>query len=141
MYNMLRFQIWWIRWAVQCGVGFYETWVSIATLINLAIVLAYWADMSVEDASTVSLAVLGFELISWFFLDIFVLDSFGLRYAFPPYIVFVWALSAILDNNYEAGSRNTIFTIVLLVISAVCLVAKVVVMIVRHQRSKRSMKV
>ena len=103
--------------------------------------LAYWGNMSVEDASTVSLAVLAFELISWFFLDIFALDGFGLRYAFTPYIVFVWALSAVLDNNYEAGSRNTIFTIALLVISVVCLIAKVTVMIIRHQRAKGFVKV
>lgn len=97
--------------------------------------------MSVQDASTVSLAILGFELISWFLLDILALDSYGLRYAFTPYIVFVWALSAIIDNNYEAGSRNSIFSVVLLVVAILCLIGKVIVMVVRHQRAKGSVKV
>ena len=99
--------------------------------------LAYWADMDPADASTVSLSILTADLIIWFLLDILLLDKLGTRYTFSPYVIVVWALAGILDNNYEAGSTNTIFTIVLLVLGSVALVAKIVIMCVRYCNSRK----
>ena len=129
-------QIWWIRWSVQNGIAFYASWVNIATLINFTIVLAYWGDMDQSDASTVSLSILTADLVVWFVLDIFLLDKLGTRYTFSPYIVVVWALAGILDNNYDAGSTNTIFTIVLIVVGSIALIAKISIMCVRYCNSR-----
>lgn len=43
----------------------YTTWTTIATLINLTIVLTYNAEMSPTDAATVSYSVLSVLLLVW----------------------------------------------------------------------------
>ena len=43
---------------VQNGLGLYTTWTTIATLINLSIVLTYNANMTPLDAATVSYSLL-----------------------------------------------------------------------------------
>lgn len=50
---------------VQNGVMIYTTWTTIATLINLTIVLTYDINMSPSDAATVSYLVLAVVLIVW----------------------------------------------------------------------------
>lgn len=43
----------------------YTTWTTIATLINVAIVLTYEVNMSPLDAATVSYSVLSVVLLVW----------------------------------------------------------------------------
>lgn len=50
---------------VQNGVMIYTTWTTIATLINLTIVLTYDVKMSPTDAATVSYSVLAVVLLIW----------------------------------------------------------------------------
>lgn len=50
---------------VQNGVMIYTTWTTIATLINLTIVLTYDAKMSPEDAATISYSCLAVVLLVW----------------------------------------------------------------------------
>lgn len=50
---------------VQNGVMIYTTWTTIATLINLTIVLTYEVQMSQEDAATVAYSVLSAVLLIW----------------------------------------------------------------------------
>lgn len=50
---------------VQNAVMIYTTWTTIATLINLTIVLTYDVKMSPTDAATVSYSVLAVVLIVW----------------------------------------------------------------------------
>lgn len=50
---------------VQNGVMIYTTWTTIATLINLTIVLTYNANMSPTNAATVSYSILAFVLLAW----------------------------------------------------------------------------
>lgn len=50
---------------VQNGVMIYTTWTTIATLINLTIVLTYDVKMSPTDAATISYSVLAVVLIVW----------------------------------------------------------------------------
>lgn len=50
---------------VQNGLAVYTTWTSIATLINLTIVVSYDAGMSKSDAATLSLSLLSVEVLVW----------------------------------------------------------------------------
>lgn len=43
----------------------YTTWTTVATLLNLTIVLAYEAQMSPDDAATVSYSLLAVLLLGW----------------------------------------------------------------------------
>uniref|UniRef100_A0A3Q3D660 Uncharacterized LOC109516984 n=1 Tax=Hippocampus comes TaxID=109280 RepID=A0A3Q3D660_HIPCM len=86
---------------VQNGVMIYTTWTTIATLINLAIVLTYEANISPTNAATVSYC---------FFLQNVVLDK-HMRYVLIDYPVVIWALTGNFDKNYnaESPSRSGIF--------------------------------
>uniref|UniRef100_A0A3Q0T5E6 Si:ch211-161h7.5 n=1 Tax=Amphilophus citrinellus TaxID=61819 RepID=A0A3Q0T5E6_AMPCI len=105
---------------VQNGVMIYTTWTTVATLLNLTIVLAYEAQMSQEDAATV------------FALENFVLDK-HVRYICIIYPVVIWAMSGNLDKNYDAvsPSRNGIF-IVLLAVACVLFVIRLILVVWRH---------
>lgn len=50
---------------VQNGVMIYTTWTTLATLINLTIVLTYEVEMSPVDAATVSYSILSAVLLLW----------------------------------------------------------------------------
>ena len=50
---------------VQNGLGLYTTWTTIATLINLSIVLTYDVHLTPLDAATVAYALLTAVLLGW----------------------------------------------------------------------------
>lgn len=50
---------------VQNGVAIYATWTTIASLVNLNIVLTNDANMSQADAATVSLSILTVVVVVW----------------------------------------------------------------------------
>ena len=128
-------EIWFIRLLIQNGMAFYAAWVTVASLINLIVVLVYEAKVDQELASTIALGVLAFELVLWFILDNYVLDKY-VRYTLSPYITIVIALSGCLTKNYDLDTmyRNSIFILVLLALAGVLLVTKLITMIIRHIR-------
>lgn len=125
--------LWSYRIVVQNGVMIYTTWTTIATLINLAIVLTYEANMNPTDAATISYSILSVVLIVWFILENTVLDK-HVRYILIVYPVVIWAVSGNLDKNYDPVSpnRNGIFIVVLLSLACVLFVTRVVLVIWRH---------
>jgi hypothetical protein len=48
-------EIWFIRLLIQNGMAFYAAWVTVASLINLIVVLVYEAKVDQELASTIAL--------------------------------------------------------------------------------------
>lgn len=50
---------------VQNGIMIYTTWTTIATLINLTIVLIYNVDMDPATAATISYCILAAVLLVW----------------------------------------------------------------------------
>lgn len=50
---------------IQNGIAIYATWTTIASLLNLTIVLTYDASMSHADSATLALSVLSIVLIAW----------------------------------------------------------------------------
>ena len=128
--------IWLIRILVQNGLGIYATWTTIATLLNMAMVMIYRASPGVanEDACTVALALLGAELLTFVIADFFFLDRYS-RYTVTPFVVVPFALGGSLSRNYTEGARNSIFTATLLAFALLFLVLKIMIMIWRHLRS------
>lgn len=53
------------RLQVQNGIAIYATWTTIASLVNLSIVLNYDANVSPADAATASLSILTVLLVVW----------------------------------------------------------------------------
>lgn len=125
--------LWCIRILVQNAVMIYTTWTTIATLINLTIVLTYEAQMDPTDAATIAYSLLAVLLVVWFILENFVLDK-HVRYICITYAVVIWALSGNLDKNYnvDSPSRNGIFIAVLLSVACVVFVVRIILVIWRH---------
>ncbi|XP_075994137.1 uncharacterized protein LOC142988768 [Genypterus blacodes] len=126
-------ELWLIRVLVQNGVTIYATWTTIATLINLTIVLTYNANMSPTDAATIAYSVLSVVLLVWFMLENSVLDK-HVRYILTVYPVVIWALTGNLDKNFDAESpsRNGIFIVALLAVASLLFVARIFLVIWRH---------
>jgi len=146
--NGMMKEVWLIRFLFQNGIACYTTWVSIATLLNLAMLLHYYFGVvDVYTAGSISLGLLSAEVVLWFILDIFLLDRYT-RYLFVPYCVLVWALGGAVSKNYPVnyqvaapeGRRdiNPYWLLGLLSFSGLLLIVKVIVMLARGCRQDTS---
>ncbi|XP_041817861.1 uncharacterized protein LOC121624273 [Chelmon rostratus] len=128
-----KVDLWLLRVLVQNGVMIYTTWTTIATLINLTIVLTYDAKMSPEDAATISYSCLAVVLLVWFVVENLALDK-HVRYILVTYPVVIWALSGNLDKNFNANalSLNGVFIAVLLAIACALFVVRIILVVWRH---------
>lgn len=138
--NGLIVDIWLIRFFIQNGIAFYAAWVTVATLLNMGMVLTYREGSDVtdtylaqDDSSTIVLAIVTVEILLWFTLDLFVFDKYT-RYTFAPYITLTVAFAGVVQKNYnlDTAYRNSIYSLILLIVAAIFLVVKVTVMIWRH---------
>jgi len=125
--------VWLTRGLVHNGLAMYATWVSVATLLNLAMVLTYsdGSDVTVSTASTVALGVLTAEIVVFVAVDLCLLDRYS-RYTLTPYAVLVVALAGSLARNYTPGAANSVFSAVLLALAGLALLAKLVLTVYRH---------
>ena len=131
-------EIWLTRGLVFNGLAIQATWVSVATLLNFAMVLTYSGDKiaTVDDAATWALSVLTVEIVVFAATDLILLDRYS-RYTLTPYAVLIVALSGSISKNYTAGARNSVFTVVLLAMASLLAVVKLILTIYRHKRSPR----
>jgi len=109
---------------VQNGLGIYAGWVTIACLLNLAIVLTYVADVDMHLACTISLCILALDVFVYAIIDL-VLFERHFRYMFAPHIPLHMALIGSLAENWDCNNTNTIFTVALLAIGGVFLIVKI----------------
>lgn len=132
------FDIWLVRGLVHNGLGIYATWTSIATLLNLAMLITYTdsSKVSVSTASTVALAILTAEIVVFVFTDLLLLDRYS-RYTITPYLVVIVALIGSISKNWQAGATNSIFMAVLLGLGSFALLMKLVLTIYRHTTRPR----
>lgn len=132
------FEVWLVRVFVHNGLGIYSSWTSIATVLNLAMVIAYTdgSDVSVTAASTTALGILSFEIVVFVLTDVFLLDRYS-RYTFTPYLVLVVTLIGSLVKNWDPGARNSIFTAVLCSVGCAALVLKLVITASRRVKEGR----
>ena len=63
---------------VHNGLGMYATWVTIATLLNLAMILTYEDAIGLDQhiASSISLAALAFEIVVFAYVDNILLEKY-----------------------------------------------------------------
>ncbi|XP_053716051.1 uncharacterized protein si:ch211-161h7.5 [Synchiropus splendidus] len=96
-----KVDLWLHRILVQNGIAIYATWTTIASLVNLTIVLVNDAKLSQTDAATISLSILAIVLLVWFLLENLVLDK-HVRYILIIYPAVIWALTGVFTNNFDA---------------------------------------
>lgn len=123
------------------GLAVYATWTSVATLLNMGIIMRYTGPYKMDiDATTIGLVVLsilGLEIIVWFLLANTILDRF-VRYIFTVYPVLVWALAGVVAKNIDDDSLDkTNYTAVgALVLSGLLFVIQLVLSIVNCKLRK-----
>ncbi|XP_033630900.1 uncharacterized protein LOC117292842 [Asterias rubens] len=113
-----------VRAIVQNGLAFYATWVTIATLLNLTIVMTYWGDLEQSVACTISLSILLVEVLIYSVLENIVWDKY-LRYTYSVWVVVIFALSGSIARNWDPEQRNSIYSAVLISLAAVLFVLKI----------------
>ncbi|TSO05372.1 hypothetical protein Baya_9495 [Bagarius yarrelli] len=123
----------WIYVLVQNSIATYATWTSIATLLNLVVVLGIKA-MSPMNAATVALCLLLLEVIIWFAVENFVIEK-HVRYILTVYPVIIFALSGSLNKHYNPADpgRNAVFSAVLLALACVLFVIRLLLVVWRHR--------
>ncbi|XP_067434556.1 uncharacterized protein [Thunnus thynnus] len=128
-----KVDLWLLRVLIQNGIAMYATWTTIASLINLNIVLTSNANMSQTDAATISLSILTVILFVWFILENIVLDK-HVRYILTIYPVVIWALTGVYTKNYDAEdpSFNNIFIAALLASACALCVSRIILVVWRH---------
>nr|CAB3262977.1 uncharacterized protein LOC100186076 [Phallusia mammillata] len=142
--------LWLMRILIQNGLSTLATWLTVATLLNLADIIIYEdsfgvtpavlrGNISVINGSTVSLAILLVIVITWFVLENFVFEKYC-RYIYTIYPVLILATSALIDKlrALPDSNQNLIMASVDLAVVLVALIARVVLAILR--RNKRSQR-
>jgi hypothetical protein len=127
-----KVDLWLTRILVHNGVAFYATWVSIAWLLNVAIVAEYFGGMAAVDAGTLSLSLLLVEIVVWCVLEHTILYRFA-RYIQSVYIVLIIALIAVVSDHWNRTNeetRNHHFALGLLIVVVVVQILKIVLTIV-----------
>ncbi|XP_028405922.1 uncharacterized protein LOC114528477 [Dendronephthya gigantea] len=126
---------WAIRILAQNGAMMNATWVSIATLLNVAMVMHYKWDVDLSLSCNIVLAILLVELVIWFSLENFSKLQSPLNYSYTDWPVVLWALSASLAKNYDPSLTSSKFTLALLIISVIAFIVRVALQIVRNHIS------
>ena len=122
--------IWCQRILVQNSLLFYATWTTVATLINVAIVLAYKVGIATKTASLISLSILGILVVSWFILENFVLKEYT-QYTLSAYISLIYALTGVFVNNADKSEIVSVIVLALLILSIGFLLARIFILIFR----------
>ena len=110
------------------GLGLYAAWVSIASLINIVVVLHYTLEIvSQTVASTIFLGCLAFDAVVYACLDLVMFER-HFRYVFTPYIVLHMALAGILYKNWDLSGNpeKTVFEIALICCGTFLVILKVI---------------
>lgn len=112
------------RYLILNGMSVYATWITLANLINLAIVLEYFGSFSASAAGTLSLVLLGADVVIYFVLENTLIGNFA-RYVFIVYPTLIWSLSGVLFAHAGSGI-NELITLVLLGGTVVLLIFKTI---------------
>lgn len=89
------------------GLAVYATWTSVATLLNMGIIMRYTGN-NTQDETTVGIVVLSILLVEeavWFLLENSLLDCY-VRYIFTIYPVLIWALAGVITKHIDDDNLN-----------------------------------
>lgn len=132
---MYKKDIWINRILVQNGLGFFLTWLSLATNLNFAIFLTYGASVAVDISSTAVLIIILALIVTYFVLENFVWQRY-MMYLFAPWFVLNLALIGSISKNYNGTtpSRNNILTVVLLILVVIFTIVKICMVVLYHTK-------
>ena len=124
------YDIWLTRILVLNGLLFHASWTTIASILNITLGLLYKGDVDGTDAAYIALSLLLSVVLTYFILENTVFDRY-LRYAFAVYPVVIWALSAILANNWDVDDPSSIniFSLILLVFTVILVLFRIIIFI------------
>ena len=108
----------WLTWIFAVnGIGFYATWTTALSFVDVSAVLQYFAGLSATNSGTVSLVLLTVTIVTYFVLENTIFDRFA-RYVICVYPVVIWWLIAVLGAHWSQDNRgrNAIYTLVLLIV-------------------------
>ncbi|XP_030840730.1 uncharacterized protein LOC593118 [Strongylocentrotus purpuratus] len=126
------FDLWANRVLVQNGLALYATWTTVATKVNLSIVLIYTFGVDKETTTYICFAVLATQLVTYFLLDCFVYDRY-FRYILIVYPAALWSLGGILVANVrDPTSPQAVIGSTLFAIVFVFFVIKTILVIIRN---------
>ncbi|XP_029446740.1 mucin-5AC-like [Rhinatrema bivittatum] len=123
-------ELWCIRILVHNGLAIYATWTSIATLLNLGLVLKYEGKVDDSVVSRACLCIVLFALLFWFSLETFIFEKY-VRYTFTIYPTAIVALFGILFKNRQINEKPSVTNIligVLLGVSAAAFVFRLILL-------------
>ncbi len=129
-----RVDVWCVRFLVQNGVIFYTTWISIATCLNLCIVLQNVLEFDGSKSAFGVLAVLLVLICVWFCLENTIFEKYT-RFVFVEYIVLLVGLSGILSRHWEARPASVIFVLCLLILCVLLFIARLIIIILKERRN------
>lgn len=118
-----RIDVWCVRLLVLNGVLCYTAWVSIATCLNLCIMLQHDIGANGTKAATGVLSVLLLLIVVWFVLENFIFERYT-RFLFIEYIVLIVGLSGIMKKHWTDGHGNQGYVLFLLVLSCLLFVVR-----------------
>ncbi|XP_042890055.1 uncharacterized protein LOC122264992 isoform X2 [Penaeus japonicus] len=125
-------------WAGVCvlnGYDIYDTWTTLAALINLTAFFTYETDV---NGNSVCIGVLVFVLVAY--SGYFILENTFLAFwgnpCFTHYIVLLWAMIGIHTEQKDKASTEVIALIITLIAaSAVMLVARLIILVLRNRKN------
>ncbi|XP_070574944.1 uncharacterized protein [Ptychodera flava] len=126
-----RGDIWATRILVHNGLAIYATWTSIATLLNLCLVLHYFADIDMDTATLISHVIVSAEIVFWVIFENFIFDKY-LRYTITIYPTAIVAYAGIIDENWDPTKTTSIYALVVLTVLSCLCVARFMLVIYRH---------
>lgn len=122
----LRYNLNVARYLILNCLSVYAAWITVANLINLDIVLSYYGPLTATSGGSLSLILLGADVLMYFILENTWLSNFG-QYVYAVYPTFAWALSGVVYAHFDqrGGDLNELVASVLLIVSIVLAVSKV----------------
>ena len=129
-----------VRILIQNGIIFYTAWVTIATNINLVVMLTYKFGENSSQAATVGLSVLSVVIACWFVVENFICYEYT-RFVFAEYIVLIIGLSGVIKAHWTGGGGNQSFVLCILILSGLLLIARIIIIIKQEKKEAKSQDV
>ena len=124
-YFIGRFDYWVIHMLVNNGIAVYATWVTVAALRSLALILTYFHGIERELSVTIALGILMLLIVVWFILENTIFRE-DLLYTITIYPVLIWIFVASIILNLNRVSRlNTAIMQSLLAVSCTLFIGKI----------------
>lgn len=137
----------WVYWLYRIlalnGLTFYAAWITVASLLNLAIAITYeWAPSDLqndymETSSIIVLCLLTVVLVAYFAIDIYFFEKYT-RYTWSSYIQLIFSFAGILGKNWNGGQEaSEIISLSLAIVVGIMFITKIIVTLYKHCTEKR----